>query len=155
MVTVVLRRSSSAALVSVSTAKFQEVFCKLLFSLGISGFTLSSLRTGNLGRLQYAGRWSNDKTVRYYTSVSHPEPYPTLLVRCDALGVTYLFIVEDLSPLSRDRMGGWVTQMRTDGWCGLSMAPSAAFQSNSDLFLVRMAADFNMQQSSGMLAVKR
>ena len=67
---------ASAALVSVSSVKFREVFCTLLRSLGISGFTLASLRTGgatqqfkdhrNLGRLQYAGRWSNEKTVRHY-----------------------------------------------------------------------------------------
>ena len=67
---------SSAALVSDSSVKFRHVSTTLLQSLGISGFTLASLRTGgatqqfkdhrNLGRLQYAGRWSNEKTVRHY-----------------------------------------------------------------------------------------
>ena len=67
---------ASAALVSVSSVNFRDVFCTLLRSLGISGFTLSSLWTGgatqqfnyhrNLVQLQYAGRWSNEKTVRHY-----------------------------------------------------------------------------------------
>ena len=67
---------ANACLVSGSSGKFRENFAHLLHTLSLSGFTLASLRTGgatqqfrdhrNLGRLQYAGRWSNEKTVRHY-----------------------------------------------------------------------------------------